>query len=107
MLGLGDCKHIFAGSLPAGSLLPMEDSEEQEVGGRKQLLASGSDGVMVVGNCDDGSGNQGAQPWRRAVKPGSQSLAASDLSESASAFRLLTSLLLFLQSCQKLLEPTP
>ena len=48
-----------------------------------------------------------AQPWRRAGKPGSQSLAASDLSGSASAFRLLTSLLLFLQSCQKLLEPTP
>lgn len=107
LLGLGDCKHTFAGSLPAGFLLPMEDSEEQKVGGRKQFLASGSDGVMIIGNCDNGNGDQRAQPWRRAVKPGSQSLAASDLSKSASAFRLLTSLLLFLQSCQKLLEPTP
>lgn len=55
LLGLGDCKHIFAGSLPAGFLLPMEDSEEQKVGGRKQFLTSGSDGVMVVGNWDNGS----------------------------------------------------
>ena len=55
LLGLGDCKHIFAGSLPAGFLLPMEDSEEQKVGGRKQFLTSGSDGVMVVGNWANGS----------------------------------------------------
>ena len=60
MLGLGDCKHIFAGSLPAGFLLPMEDSEEQKVGGREQFLASGSDGVMITGNCDNVSGDQSA-----------------------------------------------
>lgn len=57
MLGLGDCKHISAGSLPAAFLLPTEDSGEQKVEGREQFLAFGSDGVVVVGNC--GSRNQG------------------------------------------------
>ena len=62
LLGLGDCKHIFAGSLPAGFLLPMEDSEEQKVGGRKRFLTSGSDGGMVVGNWDNGSGIRECSP---------------------------------------------
>lgn len=68
LLGLGDCKHIFAGSLPAGFLLPMEDSEEQKVGGRKQFLASGSDGVMVAGNCDYGSGIRDCSPGEKQQK---------------------------------------
>lgn len=82
MLGLRDCKHIFAGPLPAGFLLPVEDSGEQKVGGREQCLASGSDGMIVVGNCDSSKRNQGVYPSfssSRAVRAGLQALAASDL----------------------------
>lgn len=58
ILGLGDCKHIFAGPLPTGFFLPIEDSGEQKVKGRKQFPASGSAGMAVVGNCGSGSRNQ-------------------------------------------------
>lgn len=58
ILGLGDCTHIFAGPLPTGFFLPIEDSGEQKVKGRKQFPASGSAGMAVVGNCGSGSRNQ-------------------------------------------------
>lgn len=47
----------FAGLLPGGFLLPIEDSGEQKVGGRELFPASGSNGVVVVGNCGSDSRN--------------------------------------------------
>lgn len=74
MPGLGDCKHIFAGPLPAGFLLPIEDSGEQKVGGREGAVPC-SDGVVVVGNCGSGDRNQGildsSSPARQHILSGS------------------------------------
>lgn len=52
------------------------------MGGREQCLASGSDGMIVVGNCDSSKRNQGVYPSfssSRAVRAGLQALAAFDL----------------------------
>lgn len=69
MAGAGRLQTYFC--RPPASCLPSANRRqcgEQKVGGREQFLASGSDGVVVVGSC--GRGNQ------RTLDPGSPARAA-------------------------------